>query len=636
MEDFLRYYDHFVLPFALGVLVLFGVIAYKYVRWFSRLPEQDRDLVRGRLLSRRTLGAVGETVCESLLHRKIWRVNPVLGYMHTSLALGWFLLIVVGWVESSMHFDAAIMPPYTHVFFKFFGPTAVETTTGRLLGFVMDALLLFVLSGVLLAWVKRLRSQVTGMRRTTRHTLWDRFAMTALWFVFPARLIAESATSGIDGGHTFLTGAVGEWMLEMFGIGRLYLINAGAWWFYSLVLGVFFVAMPFSRYMHIFTEVPLIFLRRWGVRAGEEQNAGDNFQVEACSRCGVCLDPCAMQSAAGVKTVQAAYYLRDRRYHRLTREVAENCLMCGRCEARCPVGIEVAALRLQSRRKFNDVPAEGRYDYLDGTPNVGFAGQNLAARRRPHAADGTRDARLSTADGSLHCSSLRSPRTGYFAGCMTLLSPKILRSMEAVFAAGGDDVWWADRDGGVCCGRPLKLAGETSAARKMMSFNEELFRKSGITTLVTSCPICLRVFREDYALKGIEVLHHSEYIARLMDEGILTPAPSGEVYTYHDPCELGRGCGVYDAPRRVVGALGELRESRQSSVDSPCCGGSLANVALDDEARNRITRALTDELEATGASAIVTSCPLCRTTIAAATSLPVMDIAEALAARINH
>jgi Fe-S oxidoreductase len=604
MEDFLRYYDHFVLPFALGVLVLFGVIAYKYVRWFMHMPRAERELARRGVFTRRTLESVGETVCESLLHRKIWKVNPVLGYMHTSLALGWFLLIVVGWVESSMHFDAAIMPPYTHVFFKFFGPTAVETTTGRLLGFVMDALLLMVLSGVLLAWVKRVRSRALGMRRTTRHTLWDRFAMTSLWFVFPARLVAESATSGIDGGHTFLTGAVGAWMLDMLGIERLYVVNAGAWWFYSLVLGVFFVSMPFSRYMHIFTEVPLIFLRRWGVRAREEQHSGDNFQIEACSRCGLCLDPCPMQSAAGVRTVQAAYYLRDRRYHRLSREVAENCLMCGRCDARCPVGVEVAALRLQSRRKFNDVPAAGRYDYLNVAPSA--EGESSDAVRR----------------------------TGYFAGCMTLLSPRILRSMEAVFEASGDDVWWADRDGGVCCGRPLKLAGETSAARKMMDFNEGLFRRSGITTLVTSCPICLRVFREDYALEGIEVLHHSEYIARLLADGRLQPAPSGEVYTYHDPCELGRGCGVYDAPRAVIGSLGELREPRQSRVDAPCCGGSLANVALDDDSRARITRALTDELEATGATAIVTSCPLCRKTIAASSSLPVMDIAEAVSANL--
>ncbi len=593
MEEFLRYYDHFVLPFALGVLVLFGVIVYKYVRWFLRMERTDRAKVRAGIFTWGTLGGVWETVCESLLHRKIWRVNPVLGYMHMSLALGWFLLIVVGWVESSMHFDAAIMPPYTHVFFKFFGPTAVETMTGRLLGFLMDALLLFVLSGVLLAWVKRLRSRAMGMRRTTRHTLFDRLAMMSLWFVFPARLIAESATSGIDGGHTFLTGAFGARMLEWWGIERLYDINAGAWWFYSLVLGVFFVAMPFSRYMHIFTEIPLIFLRRWGIRAGEEQGSGDNFQVEACSRCGLCLDVCPV---TGEAVVQAAYFLRDRRYHRLQRETVEGCLMCGRCETRCPVGVEVGALRLQNKKRFNDVPAHDRYGYLN-------------CENKPET----------------------QARVGYFAGCMTLLSPNILGSMERIFAASGDSVSWLDREDGVCCGRPLKLAGEIDAARKMMNHNERMILESGVQTLVTSCPICLRVFREDYVLKGIEVLHHSEYIARLG----LPLEHSGETMTYHDSCELGRGCGIYDAPRDILTAVGELREAVNTRENAPCCGGSLACVGISDATQTRIGRELAAELEATGAAMIVTSCPQCRRSVAVATALPVKDISEVVASQLS-
>jgi len=99
---------------------------------------------------------------------------------------------------------------------------------------------------------------------------------------------------------------------------------------------------------------------------------------------------------------------------------------------------------------------------------------------------------------------------------MTLLTPNTLDAMRRIFDAAREDVWWADKDGGVCCGRPLKLSGEVDSARKMIDYNKELFRKHGIATLVTSCPICLRVFREEYDLEGIEVLHHSEYILRLM------------------------------------------------------------------------------------------------------------------------
>ena len=123
---------------------------------------------------------------------------------------------------------------------------------------------------------------------------------------------------------------------------------------------------------------------------------------------------------------------------------------------------------------------------------------------------------------------------------MTLLTlPRTLTAMSTIFEAAGEEVWWADREGGVCCGRPLKLAGETDSARKMMKYNADLFRKHGITTLVTSCPICLKVFREDYDLPGIEVLHHSEYILRLIRAGRLTLEHGSTRFTYPRSLRIG-------------------------------------------------------------------------------------------------
>jgi Fe-S oxidoreductase len=211
---------------------------------------------------------------------------------------------------------------------------------------------------------------------------------------------------------------------------------------------------------------------------------------------------------------------------------------------------------------------------------------------------------------------------------MTLLSPRILRAMESVFAAAGEKVWWADREGGVCCGRPQKLSGETEAAREMVRLNETLFRAHGITTLVTSCPICLRVFREDYSLDGIEVLHHSEYFARLLSAGRIGVRTGGERLTYHDPCELGRGLGIYDAPREILRAIGRLVEPAETRQNAPCCGSSIAGSAVPSNAQNAMGAAVGSALEATGATEIVTACPLCKKAIARATRVPVADLAE--------
>ena len=596
----MTFYAPFAIPFIVGSTLMFAMIAAKWLLWFMHLPKVDRRLVRRNILTRKTLHATAEVVRESLLHARIFKVNPLLGYMHMSLAFGWFLLIVVGWIETIFYLGYEPIPLHGHVFFKYFTPLNGITEHHILFEHLMDALLLFVLSGVAFAWFKRIRSRAMGMRKTTKHVAFDRIALSALWFVFPARLVAESITAAIYGGNGFLTGGIGKLLANSIPQEYLTLIYEPAWWFYSCALGVFFVALPFSRYMHIFTEIPLIYLRRWQLRPTAERKSYDNFEVEACSRCGICIDPCQLQSDLGINDTQSVYYLRDRRYNMLSLKVANNCLMCGRCETVCPVGINLATLRLNSRAKRRNIPNEGRYKYIKGLDR-------------------------SSGEG----------RVGYFAGCMTPLTPSVQRSMEQIFNTASEDVWYADKEGGVCCGRPLMLSGETDAARKMVAYNTDLFRQHEITTLVTSCPICLRVFRESYHLDNIEVLHHSEYIARLIAEGRLHTKITTENFTYHDPCELGRGLGIYDAPRSVISAVGNLLEAEHNRERALCCGSSLANTVINDAQQHTIAKRMTNELETTGCDTIVTSCPLCNKAIARAATTKVHDISEIIAKNIS-
>jgi len=589
-----------VIALFFGGAIMAAVLLAKYTLWAVRLPKEDKRLIRRNILSFKSLAALWEVVRESLLHVRIFRVNPVLGYMHSSLALGWLLLIAVGWIETVAYLGLRWVPLQGHVFFKYFMP--VNGITQHKAGFelAMDLLLAVVLSGVALAWIKRMRSRIMGLRRTTKHVLFDRIALSALWFVFPLRYLAESVTCAIYGGGSFLTGSTGSLLASHLDAETLAAIYEPLWWCYSIALGIFFSTMPFSRYMHIFTEIPLIFLRRYRLAPGIEPKSYDHFEVEACSRCGICIDPCQLQSVLGIDEVQSVYFLRDRRYNMLQLSVANNCLMCGRCQTKCPVGINLNTLRLNSRSRMRNIPNEGRFNYLSGIDR-------------------------SSGEG----------RTGYFAGCMTMLTPRTLSAMDTIFRAAGDDVWHADRDGGVCCGRPLMLSGETTAARKMIEYNTDLFRRHGITRLVTSCPICLRVFREEYALDGIEVMHHSEYIRTMIAEGRLQMRRTDRRYTYHDPCELGRGSGIYDQPRAVIEAVGELLEPVATRENAPCCGSSVANTAIDDGQQKAIARQVATELEATGAEVIVTACPLCKKAIGRGATKKVHDLAEIVADKIR-
>ncbi|MBO5873426.1 MAG: (Fe-S)-binding protein, partial [Rikenellaceae bacterium] len=120
------YFHPFVIPFSLGVLIMLGVLIYKYANWFADLTSQERGIFFKSIFTRKTLISIKECVTECLLHLKIYRVNLRLGYMHMSLALGWFLLILVGWLETAAILSDQIVPLYIHVFFRFFVPVAPD------------------------------------------------------------------------------------------------------------------------------------------------------------------------------------------------------------------------------------------------------------------------------------------------------------------------------------------------------------------------------------------------------------------------------------------------------------------------------------------------------------------------------
>ena len=130
--------------------------------------------------------------------------------------------------------------------------------------------------------------------------------------------------------------------------------------------------------------------------------------------------------------------------------------------------------------------------------------------------------------------------------------------------------------------------------------------------------------------------HHSEYILRLLRTGRLRLSHGDTRYTYHDPCELGRGSGIYDQPRAVIEAMGQLLEPAETRENALCCGSSVANTAISDGQQAAIARSVAAELEATGAETIVTACPLCKKAIARGATKEVHDLAEIVAAHIRR
>jgi Fe-S oxidoreductase len=231
---------------------------------------------------------------------------------------------------------------------------------------------------------------------------------------------------------------------------------------------------------------------------------------------------------------------------------------------------------------------------------------------------------------------VESPKTDviYFAGCMTHLTPAIKKSMVRILDASGVKYSFMDEKGGVCCGRPLMLAGQDKEARELINYNSQVIWKSGAQTLVTSCPICYKVFRESYYL-DVEVMHHTQFIRKLIDEGSLKLNFLRKKVVYHTPCELGRGSGVYEEPKKVLMHVASLQKTDFEDENSLCCGGSLGNMKISCQKRNKIARDAAAELTKSNPDILATACPMCKKTFAAATSGRVADIAEIVAEAIT-
>lgn len=590
------YFISFTVPFYLSVIFLLLVLIYKYVRWIRLIDQAQRRTAWRNFFSLKIFGAVGEVIKESLLHLKIYKKNKLLGYMHMSLAFGWLLLIVVGKIESVIFNKTLLDDPSFAIFFRFFVREKGLFFGQNTLSFIMDFLLLVVLSGLALAIFKRFRSRALGMKKTTKQTTIDKVALTGLWLIFPFRLLSESVTAGLAGNGSFLTQPLGNlfaWMNL-----PLDLIEIPMWWCYSLALCLFFACMPFSRYMHIFTEMVLIFLRKLGIRQTEHFNGYSYVQLSACSRCGICIDACQMSTVLNMDDIQPVNFVADVRYLRLSAEVLNDCLMCNRCVEACPVGVESTIIRQQIRNK---TPEQGKLYYTYDQVEKAKKKYNVI----------------------------------YFAGCMTHLTPSIITSMKQIFKEANEHCWFMDEEKGLCCGRPLRQQGFLQQADELMLKNKELMISSGVKLLVTSCPICYKTFKEDYLLKDMEIMHHSEYIDYLIKYGRIKANRVEWNMVYHDPCELGRGCEIYAAPRRVLSKIGTLQEIEHDKNKAYCCGNTLGNSILFSEKQQQIRDNALEMLTKPNPDILVTACPLCKKTFADGNKVQVKDIAEVVAENLE-
>ncbi|MFC1944070.1 (Fe-S)-binding protein [Chloroflexota bacterium] len=218
---------------------------------------------------------------------------------------------------------------------------------------------------------------------------------------------------------------------------------------------------------------------------------------------------------------------------------------------------------------------------------------------------------------------LELPPTGdvlYFAGCHACYpQPEIARATVAILKGAGIGVAYLGEEEW-CCGVVQFHDGSISIAREMADHNLEAIKASGAEKVVTACAECYKSLNVEYPQifgeMPFEVVHVSQVLAEFLSSGKLS-LPKGLAerrMTYHDPCQLGRYCGVYEQPRQVLRGIPgvELVEMQRRREYAWCCGNGADLVkSMDAGLALEITYDRVEEAREAGAEAIVTCCPRC-------------------------
>jgi heterodisulfide reductase subunit D len=217
----------------------------------------------------------------------------------------------------------------------------------------------------------------------------------------------------------------------------------------------------------------------------------------------------------------------------------------------------------------------------------------------------------------------KSPEILFWVGCagsfddraqkVTIAFCEILNKVGVDFAILGSEEQ--------CTGDPARRAGNEFIFQMTALMNIETLKMYDIKKIVTACPHCFNSLKNDYPALGgeYEVLHHTQLLQQLIDEGKLTMEGGGtfkgKKITYHDSCYLGRIGGEYAAPRKVLEQLdADLTEMKRSKAHGLCCGAGGSQMWKEDEqGEKRINTERSEEALETGAEIIAANCPFCIT-----------------------
>ena len=422
-------------------------------------------------------------------------------------------------------------------------------------------------------------------------------------------------------------------------------IHTTLWYGHAALAFSLIALIPWTKLLH-FLAIPLNYYLSlpWAERASLAA-APDGFvslsgtvadctrkqlvEADACIACGRCKKLCSIHHgglpSAPVTMMKNLKML----IHRAKFNSAQvgsvidepslwSCTVCRSCEDRCPMNGAHATRIVDIRRVL-----------IGRSP----APEAAAARFKENEAAlaGAKD-RQTWLDGDSDVyvwPGCREEKQGQTAALKTLLSLLGKAGLNATVL-----------EPPACCGGPVRRLGNESLFQRNASANIDYLKVIQGKTIITPCPHCFNTLKNEYPQLGgnFQVMHHTRYLAGLLSQGkVRTTGNLPIKAAFHDPCFLGRYNAEFSAPRALINSVKDLTllEMKHSRMKSFCCGsggGTVIEAVALTNGRKLLRQAVKE-----GAEAVITSCPYCRETLAAAalkecpeTPTWILDIMEIL------
>lgn len=517
--------------------------------------------------------------------------------------------------------------------------------------------------------------------------LGDTGILIALLIVAMGGFLAEAARLAVEKPETAMYSYFGYVISNLISVESWVVLKPNLWWSHAVVSLIFIAIIPTTKMFHAIAVVVNVgltnrklrgHLRKMNVTALMEDEDMNEDEISlgvgkssdftwkqlldsvACTECARCTTVCPAHASGKllspmkiITDIRADLYSNTLGFGeeqelingRISDEELWACTTCGACMEECPVLIDHIPAITDMRRHLvlsEGKPPKQANESLEATMQEGNPWGYPKSDRLKWAVDA--DLELPT------LAEKKEVEVLYWVGCAGAYDPrnqniaqsvvKILKAARVDFAVLGKEE--------SCSGDSARRLGEEYLFETLVQRNITTLGKYKFNTVITACPHCFHTLSNEYPDFGgnYNVVHHSEFIQQLLDEGRLNPEKTlAKKVTYHDACYLGRHNDIYAAPRNVLDSVitekSNYIELEQSKSSSFCCGAGGGNMWHEDNRGELVNNVRMQQIIDSGAEQVATACSFCMIMLddaakgmGKADDMAVQDIAEIVAERL--